>query len=199
MPNWCRGTLKVRGKISDLKRFVLEGLQPVNALGEKLVPLKFDTEDEGSFSLATLQARSWIWIRDTRRHFCEADYIEAHADDNSNGYYTHPDTDILKEILGIEIDDDMEFPEYKARILEPMTGGPERTLLAVAYAALDDDRCSYWDSRWNSNERVYHYEHSANEELDALYKHLCTLGYEMSDEEKAMQDGTHEVFGEAGA
>lgn len=82
MPNWCKGTLKVRGKISDLKRFVLEGLEPVNVLGEKLDSFKFEDEDEKSFFLATGQARSWIWIRDTRRHFCESDYIEAYADDN---------------------------------------------------------------------------------------------------------------------
>lgn len=81
MPNWCKGTLKIRGKISDLKRFVLEGLQPVNVLGEEQEPFNFKSEDEESFFLETEQARSCIWIRDTRRHFCETDYIEAYADD----------------------------------------------------------------------------------------------------------------------
>lgn len=42
MPNWCKGTLKVRGKIDDLKKFVLEGLQPVGLFGEKKPPLKLD-------------------------------------------------------------------------------------------------------------------------------------------------------------
>ena len=32
--------------------------------------------------------------------------------------------------------------------------------------------------------------------LDFLYKILTELGYEMSDEEKALQDGTHELFQE---
>ena len=36
-----------------------------------------------------------------------------------------------------------------------------------------------------------------NESLDFLYKILTELGYEMSDEEKALQDGTHELFQEA--
>ena len=35
-----------------------------------------------------------------------------------------------------------------------------------------------------------------NEKLDFLYKTLTELGYEMSDEEKALQDGTHELFRE---
>lgn len=82
MPNWCEGTLKVRGKISDLKRFVVEGLQPFNVPGEKLDSFKFEDEDEKSFFLATGREISWIWICGTRRHFCEADYIEAYADDN---------------------------------------------------------------------------------------------------------------------
>ena len=40
MPNWCTGTLKVRGKVKDLKKFILKGLQPVGFLGGSLEPLK---------------------------------------------------------------------------------------------------------------------------------------------------------------
>lgn len=36
--------------------------------------------------------------------------------------------------------------------------------------------------------------HKENESLDFLYKYLCELGYEMSDEEKALQNGTHELL-----
>ena len=42
MPNWCEGTLKVRGKTKDLKRFVLEGLQPVGLLGDAKDALTID-------------------------------------------------------------------------------------------------------------------------------------------------------------
>lgn len=37
MPNWCEGTLKVRGTKENLTKFIIEGLHPV---GEK--PLKSD-------------------------------------------------------------------------------------------------------------------------------------------------------------
>ena len=30
MPNWCEGTVKVRGIRADLKRFVLEALKPIS-------------------------------------------------------------------------------------------------------------------------------------------------------------------------
>ena len=37
--------------------------------------------------------------------------------------------------------------------------------------------------------------HEPNDGLDRLYNFLISLGYEMSDEEKAMQDGTHQLLG----
>ena len=37
-------------------------------------------------------------------------------------------------------------------------------------------------------------EHKRNTKLDLLYAWLTSVGYVMSDEEKAMQDGTHELF-----
>ena len=39
-------------------------------------------------------------------------------------------------------------------------------------------------------------KHEENEKLDRIYALLVKLGYEMSDDEKALQDGTHELFGE---
>ncbi len=42
MPNWCEGTLKVRGKKEDLIRFILECLKPVDYFGNLLPPLKMD-------------------------------------------------------------------------------------------------------------------------------------------------------------
>lgn len=35
MPNWCEGSLKVRGTKENMTRFILEGLRPVGFLGEK--------------------------------------------------------------------------------------------------------------------------------------------------------------------
>ena len=37
------------------------------------------------------------------------------------------------------------------------------------------------------------------EQLDFVYYRLTDLGYEMSDEEKALRDGTHELFREGDA
>lgn len=53
MPNWCVGTLKIRGKKKDIKRFLLEGLQPVDFVGMNKPKLKADTDEEGVFELYT--------------------------------------------------------------------------------------------------------------------------------------------------
>lgn len=63
MPNWCEGTLKVRGKEKDLKRFVLEGLRPVSFFGEYQEKLQFD----GSM----IESKIDCHIENTRRGFVE--------------------------------------------------------------------------------------------------------------------------------
>lgn len=35
MPNWCEGSLKVRGTKENMTKFILEGLHPVGFLGEE--------------------------------------------------------------------------------------------------------------------------------------------------------------------
>ncbi len=42
--------------------------------------------------------------------------------------------------------------------------------------------------------RLYRKSHRENEPLQRLYDGLITIGYEMSDEERAMMDGTHELY-----
>ena len=64
MPNWCEGTLKVRGEIEDLKKFVLEGLHPVGFFGEKLESLKLNEWGDCEYKGA-------CWIENTRRGFVD--------------------------------------------------------------------------------------------------------------------------------
>ena len=111
-----------------------------------------------------------------------------------NYYNAQPDGEILAFLLGVDIDDNTEFSEDKAQVMGAANDNPAYALLSVAYAALDDERLGYWESWWDSGVRAYRYAYKPNKKLDDLYNWLCRLGYEMSDEEKAMQDGSHEVF-----
>lgn len=67
---------------------------------------------------------------------------------------------------------------------------PARLLLLSIWANIDDD---YWQRSYGAG-GLQGVTHAKNGELDSLYELLGVLGYEMSDEEKQMQDGTHRVF-----
>lgn len=68
MPNWCEGTLKVRGKIKDLKRFCLEGLHPVDYFGNDQKPSEID--EYGEF-----YHEGTMWIENSDRGFVESPRI----------------------------------------------------------------------------------------------------------------------------
>ena len=58
-------------------------------------------------------------------------------------------------------------------------------MLLFAYCLIEDKSERYFN--WDCT-------HSENEDLDRVYDFLTSLGYELSDEEQAMRDGTHELF-----
>jgi len=61
---------------------------------------------------------------------------------------------------------------------------PEKALLQMLYLSMESED-GYFD---------YNGAHTEDEDLDTLYDFLTKLGYEMSEEEKAFQDGSHEIF-----
>lgn len=104
-----------------------------------------------------------------------------------------PDDDMMSELLDVSIDtenDEIDTSAFDERSKE----SPEYTLLATAYASFDAEGVNYFWWRWDSTKHSMACIHQENESLDFLYKILTELGYEMSDEEKALQDGTHELF-----
>lgn len=71
---------------------------------------------------------------------------------------------------------------------------PEKALLSLAYSAADDGGNGYWGWVWKPDCQSGGYGWEENGSLDAIYALLVALGYEMSDEEKALQNGTHAIF-----
>ena len=103
-------------------------------------------------------------------------------------------TEIVGELLDLDIDDNMDYPTFKAMVEQHISESPEYGLLVCAYASTDGDDNGYWRWEWNSGKQCYEYLHKPNDDLDRLYDFLISLGYEMSDEEKAMRDGTHQLL-----
>lgn len=106
-----------------------------------------------------------------------------------------PDDDVVSELLSIGIDDEAQEIDTGA-FEEKSKANPEYTLLVTAYAAFDAEGVDYLWNHWDTANRAYVSTHEENKDLDFLYEILADLGYEMSDEEKALQDGTHELFQE---
>lgn len=104
------------------------------------------------------------------------------------------DDDELGKLLGIApVDEEALPPEaYSAKITER----PEHTFLATVYSMKENVRDGYYQRAWNSEKREWYVGRCANPNLDELYGFLQELGYEMSDEELVLQDGTHELFQE---
>ena len=70
---------------------------------------------------------------------------------------------------------------------------PVKVLPAVLYAACgDSEKNSYWVRNYN---KVYPV-HRQNNVLDLTYDFLAAFGYELSDTEKALKDGTHPLLQE---
>lgn len=112
-------------------------------------------------------------------------------------YYGCASRERLLNLLNVvaEFEDGLDYDEKSAicdkLISEQFDIAPEVMLLKAAY-------CKFGDSEQKSYFRAYRYnytiDHYENSELDRIYEALVALGYEMSDEEKQLQDGTHELL-----
>ena len=69
MPNWSKGCLKVRGKAANVKKFVLEGLKPVDLFGNALPKLELS-------DLGEVDTDKDCWIEGTTRGFVENLYAD---------------------------------------------------------------------------------------------------------------------------
>ena len=81
-----------------------------------------------------------------------------------------------------EAEDEVYFGVLKPKVQEE----PNKALLYFAYTCSDDREgltCRDWNGEYNSNKL-----------LSILYNFLESIGYEMSDEEKELVDGTSELY-----
>ncbi len=104
------------------------------------------------------------------------------------GDYFNLDYDDITEVLNIEVGDEVEELGFEI-IKEQVTAQPERHLLVVIYMAMESEREKYFN--WNN-------QYSNNENLNDVYSLLERLGYEISDEERDLKEGTHGLFQQVG-
>lgn len=88
---------------------------------------------------------------------------------------------------------------YNARVDQTawdrvVTSNPYSTLLCVAVSKLNGAADCYYNSIWDVEIHASVPRHKGNSLMDMFYSGLKSMGYEMSDEEIQMQDGTHPLF-----
>ena len=103
--------------------------------------------------------------------------VEAH------GYIDYNDIINLLD-YEIVIDED-EDGIHLENLINDLKKKPELYLLLTVYAKLDNSRETYYN--WEGKYRI-------NEAINRVYDLLTKLGYQMSEEEAALQNGTHELF-----
>ena len=94
MPNWCEGTLRLRGKRKDIAEFLKDNIRAVVRK-----PDSFDTEDypadvkeeyDGQYVTVSsnrpnrIIGYDWFWIKDTHRNFIDRDpfCVDMYGDEN---------------------------------------------------------------------------------------------------------------------
>ena len=110
--------------------------------------------------------------------------------------YGYPEPSKMFEILGVESSDtkDMDYEAQELRrnlLAAKYKEAPECSLFKVAYARMNDssNKGYFYTRKWESS-----ISYEKNRDLNIIYDILVDLGYEMSDEEKQLRDGSHELF-----
>lgn len=96
------------------------------------------------------------------------------------------DTSDVDSVCGTSFAGLDTFEELSSASDEYFENNPEKAMLQAAYVLSGDDEQKYIDT-WDGT-------HDEDSETDKLYECLERLGYQMSDDEKKLQDGTHELF-----
>lgn len=112
-------------------------------------------------------------------------YINGYCDDAcfvDDGFVDNIGMEITEEF------DEMDFDEQTETVINHVRKSKNweiKSLFAMLMATVDSSDLVYndWYGKYNSVPR-----------LDFVYEVLCAFGYEMSDEEKQLQDGSHELF-----
>lgn len=91
----------------------------------------------------------------------------------------------MAELFKIETEEDEEISWDQ--IQQEIWKQPEKNLLTLIYNSLDDGYQDYY--KWDLT-------YVENKELDYVYEFLGKLGYKLSEEEKQMKEGSHELYTE---
>ncbi len=104
--------------------------------------------------------------------------------------YSYGESSDIKKIIGFEESKGYDTTE-KYRAMQKLIETDRKLFPKIIYAGFDDStRVNFTGTKSKYSFPKY----EKNAKLTTLYAWLEMLGYEMSEEEKALRDGTHEIF-----
>lgn len=80
MPNWIEGTMKLRGKQENIKRFFEEGIEASSYFGEK-ENLEEQVIDESGEDFLEYTFKNEPHVKDTRRMFIKNSFVDMYKED----------------------------------------------------------------------------------------------------------------------
>ena len=128
----------------------------------------------------------------TKKH--QSDILNALVKEciNKSISYAGGNNSLRNEILGNKDAGFIECQKLAEKLMSEPCG--DLAVKLVQYESGDGFGNGYYSHSYGEHAP----SHNENKELDRLYDFLCGLGYQMSDEEIALRDGTHELFGSVG-
>ena len=104
-----------------------------------------------------------------------------------NNLYSKSAKEFL-EYMGEKTSD--SWQENVKAAYELVERSPKTAIPALIYISFNDNNANgFYETQYNDYPR-----HKVNAALTSLYEWLMTLGYEMSDDERALMRGTHSIF-----
>lgn len=113
-------------------------------------------------------------LKETHKSYCQLQ-IDQNATAKLLGVFADPKAGISEEELN-----------HVANL------APERTLLVMAYMQIEKNNPKYVTQAWSNG--LYQPIFTENADLNWIYDLLTELGYQMSDMEKQLQDGSHPLY-----
>lgn len=99
--------------------------------------------------------------------------------------------EVYTDAVGVEGIKDLYIPiDIFNKIREAFRYDPKRLYPAMIYTSFGDTK----GEGFYTDYKHEYPKHKSNSKLEMLYEWLISLGYEMSDDEEAMMDGSHPIF-----
>lgn len=114
---------------------------------------------------------------------CEQHYYNSHINKR----------EVYQEIGGVDKIKELYMTDsILEAIVKAYDSNPKKVYPAIIYASFGDGASEYMHTTYKGE----YPKHQKNGKIQLLYRWLVSLGYEMSDDEQGLLDGTHPIFKE---